>query len=73
MKIIVVGATGTIGKVVSSELGKRHEIIKAASKSGDVKVDITSSVSIKISLNMLAILMPSSQQQEVLHLELLTR
>ncbi len=47
MKIIIVGATGTIGKVVSSELGKRHEIIKAASKSGDVKVDITSSSSIK--------------------------
>jgi NAD(P)-dependent dehydrogenase (short-subunit alcohol dehydrogenase family) len=47
MKIIIVGATGTIGKKVTAELSKRHEIIKAASKSGDVKVDITSSQSIR--------------------------
>ncbi|CAN5362125.1 short chain dehydrogenase [soil metagenome] len=47
MKIIIVGATGTIGKTITSELGKRHEIIKAASKSGDIKVDITSASSIK--------------------------
>jgi NAD(P)-dependent dehydrogenase (short-subunit alcohol dehydrogenase family) len=47
MKIIIVGATGIIGKAVTTELAKRHEIIKAASKSGDVKVDITSATSIK--------------------------
>jgi NAD(P)-dependent dehydrogenase (short-subunit alcohol dehydrogenase family) len=47
MKIIIVGATGTIGKKVAAELRKRHEIISAASKSGDVQVDISSSQSIR--------------------------
>ncbi len=47
MKIIIVGATGTIGKVLTTELKKRHEVVTAASKSGDVRVDITSSASIK--------------------------
>jgi NAD(P)-dependent dehydrogenase (short-subunit alcohol dehydrogenase family) len=47
MRIIIVGGTGTIGKTVAAELGKRHEIIKAASKSGDIAVDITSTPSIR--------------------------
>jgi NAD(P)-dependent dehydrogenase (short-subunit alcohol dehydrogenase family) len=47
MKIIIVGATGTIGKKVAAELGKRHDIIKAASKSGDTQVDATSAQSIR--------------------------
>ncbi|MBY0435856.1 MAG: short chain dehydrogenase [Cyclobacteriaceae bacterium] len=47
MKIIIVGATGTIGKVVTTELSKRHTIVKAATKNSDVKVDITSIESIK--------------------------
>ena len=34
MKIIIVGATGTIGKILTEELRKRHEVIAAASKSG---------------------------------------
>jgi len=46
MKIIIVGATGTIGKKVATELGNRHEIVSAASKSGDVRLDITSFSSI---------------------------
>lgn len=28
MKIIVIGATGTIGSAVSKELGERHELVK---------------------------------------------
>lgn len=47
MKIIVVGASGTIGKKVCEELGKRHEIVRASSHHGDVKVDITSAKSIQ--------------------------
>ncbi|MCO4294375.1 short chain dehydrogenase [Solitalea sp. MAHUQ-68] len=47
MKIIIVGATGTIGKVVSAELKKRHEIVSVGSKSGDVQVDINSKASIE--------------------------
>jgi NAD(P)-dependent dehydrogenase (short-subunit alcohol dehydrogenase family) len=47
MKIILVGASGTIGKAVCNELEKRHEIIKVGSSSGDVNVDISSTDSIK--------------------------
>ena len=47
MKILLVGANGTIGSAVVNELGGRHEIIKAGRKSGDVTVDITSSSSIR--------------------------
>lgn len=47
MKILLVGATGTIGSAIVSELGSRHEIMKAGSKSGDVTVDITSTDSIQ--------------------------
>ncbi|MNS41699.1 short chain dehydrogenase [compost metagenome] len=47
MKIIIVGATGTIGKVVTDELKKRHEVISVGSKSGDFQVDITSSTAIQ--------------------------
>ena len=47
MKIIIVGATGTMGKHLTSAFEKDHEIIKAASKGGDVQVDITSEESIE--------------------------
>lgn len=41
MKVIIVGATGTIGRAVAKEIGKRHSIINAAYKHGDIQVDIT--------------------------------
>jgi NAD(P)-dependent dehydrogenase (short-subunit alcohol dehydrogenase family) len=47
MKIIIVGATGTIGKHVASSLEKNHEVIKVGSKSGEIQADITSPESIK--------------------------
>jgi len=47
MKILIVGATGTIGKFVTSALSERHEIVKAGSKSGDVQVDIKEAGSIR--------------------------
>ncbi len=47
MKIIVIGATGTIGSAVSKELGERHEIVKVGSTRGDVQVDMTSLDSIR--------------------------
>jgi NAD(P)-dependent dehydrogenase (short-subunit alcohol dehydrogenase family) len=47
MKIIIVGATGTIGKHVTAALEKEHEVIKAGSKSGDIQVDISSPGSIE--------------------------
>jgi len=47
MKILVIGASGTIGKFVVSALSERHEIVKAGSKSGDAQVDIKDSGSIR--------------------------
>ena len=47
MKIIIIGATGTIGKHVVKALETNNEIVKAGSKSGDKTVDITNLDSIK--------------------------
>jgi NAD(P)-dependent dehydrogenase (short-subunit alcohol dehydrogenase family) len=47
MKILIVGASGTIGAFIASALAERHEIVKAGSKSGDVRVDIKDSGSIR--------------------------
>ncbi|MDP4855814.1 MAG: hypothetical protein NWR42_00230 [Desulfobacterales bacterium] len=40
MKIIVVGATGTIGKSVVKALSGRHEILKVSHSGGDVQVNL---------------------------------
>lgn len=42
MKIIIVGATGTMGSHLSSAFENEHEIIRVASQGGDFQVDITS-------------------------------
>ena len=47
MKILMVGGTGTIGKKVSAHLAKKHQIVIAGRKSGDVNVDIADSKSIE--------------------------
>ncbi|KAA0955924.1 short chain dehydrogenase [Sporosarcina sp. ANT_H38] len=47
MKILVVGASGTIGNAVTKELEKNHEVIRAGRNGADVTVDITSVESIK--------------------------
>jgi NAD(P)-dependent dehydrogenase (short-subunit alcohol dehydrogenase family) len=47
MKIIIVGATGTIGRHITKELENEHEVIKVGSKSGDFQADITSPQSIE--------------------------
>ncbi len=46
MKIIVVGASGTIGKAVVSELKSRHEIVQVGHTHGDVTMDLASPDSI---------------------------
>ncbi len=53
MKIIVVGATGTIGKEVVKVLKVDHEIIKVAHTGGDFKVDIASNESIEQLFNII--------------------
>ncbi|MBB4862767.1 NAD(P)-dependent dehydrogenase (short-subunit alcohol dehydrogenase family) [Pseudomonas nitritireducens] len=47
MKIILIGASGTLGQAVANELGPRHEIIRVGRNSGDYRVDITDSASIR--------------------------
>jgi len=47
MKIIIIGASGTIGKHVVKALGQGHEILAAGSKSGDLQVNLNDPDSIK--------------------------
>ncbi|MEM9634658.1 MAG: short chain dehydrogenase [Pseudomonadota bacterium] len=48
MKILVIGATGTIGKAVVSALSPQHQVISAGFKDGDVQVDLGSKSSIEV-------------------------
>jgi len=47
MKIIMIGASGTIGKKVIAALEKDHDIVRVGRTSGDIQADITSLVSIE--------------------------
>ena len=47
MKILLIGASGTIGQAVDRELSGRHEIIRIGRTSGDFQVDIGDSASIR--------------------------
>ena len=47
MKILLIGATGTIGSAIDRELSPRHEIVRIGRSSGDFQVDISNSASIR--------------------------
>lgn len=47
MKIILIGASGTLGKGIDKELGERHEIVRVGHSSGDFQVDISDADSIR--------------------------
>jgi len=47
MRIIIIGATGTIGKELVAQLGRDHEIVQVAAHSGEFRVDIASKNSIE--------------------------
>lgn len=47
MRILVVGASGTVGQAAVKELSRRHEIIKAGRSSGDVTVDVMNEESVR--------------------------
>jgi NAD(P)-dependent dehydrogenase (short-subunit alcohol dehydrogenase family) len=47
MKIIVIGAAGTIGQAVVKELATRHEIVSAGRNSGEIRVDLADVASIE--------------------------
>lgn len=46
MKVIVIGATGTIGKAVADALAKKHEVVRASRK-GSVTADIEDAASLE--------------------------
>jgi NAD(P)-dependent dehydrogenase (short-subunit alcohol dehydrogenase family) len=47
MRVLIVGATGTIGKAVADPLSKNHEVIRAGFRAGDYRVDLGSKASIE--------------------------
>lgn len=47
MKIIIIGASGTVGRAVAQELSQRHEVIRVGRTQGDYQVDITSHESVQ--------------------------
>jgi len=46
LPILVIGASGVLGRAVVGELAPRHDIVSAGSKSGDVRLDIADPASI---------------------------
>lgn len=47
MKIVIIGATGTIGRAVVEALSSNHDIVKVGNRGGDYQVDISSTDSIQ--------------------------
>lgn len=47
MKILLIGASGTLGSAIEKELAPRHEIVRIGRKGGDETVDISDSASIR--------------------------
>jgi len=47
MKVLLIGASGTLGRAIDHELKDRHEIIRVGHSSGDFQVNITDSQSIR--------------------------
>lgn len=47
MKILLIGASGTIGSAVANELEQRHDVLRIGRTRGDYQVDISSNASIR--------------------------
>ncbi|MCG7547703.1 short chain dehydrogenase [Pseudoalteromonas sp. Of7M-16] len=47
MKILLIGATGTIGKAVHARLAQSHEVLTVGHKDGEFQVDLQSKLSIQ--------------------------
>lgn len=46
MKILLVGASGTLGQAVARQLGQQHQIVAAGRNSGELRVDLTDDASV---------------------------
>lgn len=51
MKILIIGASGTIGSKVAQALAETHEVVKAGKGNGDVQIDINNLDSIRSALD----------------------
>src|SRR5690349_16353305 len=47
MRILLIGATGTIGKAIAAALGRRHEVLLASRQQAPLHVDIADPASIR--------------------------
>jgi NAD(P)-dependent dehydrogenase (short-subunit alcohol dehydrogenase family) len=47
MKVVIIGATGTIGKAVAAALGGKNEIVALSRSTGENRVDITNKASLE--------------------------
>jgi NAD(P)-dependent dehydrogenase (short-subunit alcohol dehydrogenase family) len=47
MRILIIGASGTVGQAVAGALAPHHELIRAGRHSGDVRVDLTDMTSVE--------------------------
>ena len=46
MRVLIVGAAGTVGKAAAAALSERHEVIAAGRSTGDITVDLMSEESV---------------------------
>lgn len=53
MRIVVIGASGTIGRAVVKSLSERHEVLQVTRSKGDYRVDIASKESMERLFEML--------------------
>jgi NAD(P)-dependent dehydrogenase (short-subunit alcohol dehydrogenase family) len=50
LRILVIGASGVLGRAIVAELAPRHDIVPSGSKSGDIRIDISDPASIEAGL-----------------------
>jgi NAD(P)-dependent dehydrogenase (short-subunit alcohol dehydrogenase family) len=50
LRILVIGASGVLGRAIAAELSPRHDIVSAGSKTGDIRIDIADPASIESGL-----------------------
>jgi NAD(P)-dependent dehydrogenase (short-subunit alcohol dehydrogenase family) len=51
LRILLVGASGTVGRAVAAELSARHDIVAAGRSSGEVRLDLADPASITAALS----------------------
>ena len=47
LRILLIGASGVLGRAIAVELAPRHDMVTAGSKSGDIRIDIADPKSIE--------------------------